>query len=120
MILEQVGSEVGIGSTQGIVYRTNQHTGLKNGGLRQREVAMVKGVEGIYSELQGCPFGQLRILKQPQVPDVHSLSLKAVAPQGGEGTKLGLHVARIGVLGNVACHAATATCAPGIKGGDAG
>src|SRR5216684_3475070 len=59
LIQEQVRGQVRVGSAQGIVYRTNQHTGLKNGGLCQREVAMVEGVEGIYPKLKGSPFGQV-------------------------------------------------------------
>jgi len=104
VVQEQVGSEVRIRCTQGIVDRTDQHPGLKNRWLCQREVAMVKSVERIYPELQGCPFGQLGILEESEVPDVHSRALKAVSSKSGESAKLRLHVLCIRILGDIACH----------------
>ena len=51
VVQEQVRGHVRIGSAQGVVHRTDQSAGLKNGGLSQRKVAMVKRIEGVDTKL---------------------------------------------------------------------
>ena len=41
-----------VSSAQGSVDRTNEHTGLKDGGLSERKVVMVEDVEGTRPELE--------------------------------------------------------------------
>src|SRR5215471_234465 len=120
IVQEQVGSDIRIGSAQGVVYRANQHPSLKNGGLGQGEVAMVEGIEGIDAELQGCSFAQLRVLEQPHVPDVYSWSLEAVAAERGKCAQLCLNVTGVGVPGNVSDDICTTTGATASDGCDAG
>src|ERR1051325_4909026 len=81
---------------------------------------MVKRVESIDAELQRSTFTQLGILEQPHVPDIHAWRLKAVAAKSRKCAEFSLDIARAGILGDVAGHAAAPAGATNRKWSNAG
>jgi len=63
---------VGVGAAKSIVGCANQRTGLQNGRLGQREVAMVENVLHHRTKLDSDSLRDVGVLEHSHIPDVNA------------------------------------------------